>query len=244
MKISYPISKKEINRRTTAYTTLVISFFLSSIVFSLNYIMQYLNISIYVILIAGILLFISRTLVIKYFNSLLETTVELTSNYIRKNETKYLIGHIKKVIIKRTTNGYIREVKIILNNNVTTYINNSADNIEDFVVKLTKYLSKGVVKKVIQEPINYDHPLFYFFLAILFSFASIKSIKALFNLSSTYQKLTSYGVFLLAIVMGIYFVAYKPIYKRDEKKGQISDYIWGGFFIIGAIIILISSIFK
>lgn len=243
METIYTVSKKEINRRTTAYTTLIVSFFLFLIIFSLNYIMQYLSIFICIILIVGCFLFVSRIIVIKYFNSLLKTTVALTSNYIRKNKTKYLINHIKKIIVKRTTNGYTREIKIKLNNNISTYINNSTDNFEDFVIQLQKILPKEVVNKTIQEPINYDHPTFYFFLGILLSFISIKSINILFNFNAEYMKLTSYCVSFFAIVLGIYFIAYKPIYKRDEKKSQIADCIWAAFFITGAIVVLVSSIF-
>lgn len=243
MKTIYTISKKEINRRKTAYTTLIISFFLSSIAFTFNYIMQYLNIFIYIILIVGTFLFISRIIVIKYLNSLSEMNVELNSIYIIKNKTKYFIKHIKKIIIKRTINGCIREIKIYLVNNTSTYIDNSMNNIEDFIIKLKKQLSKEVINKTIQEPINYDHPTFYFFFGIIISFVSIGSIKLLFDLNTLYLKLTSCCISFLAIIMGIYFIAYKPIYKRNEKTGQIADYIWGGFFIIGAVLILISSIF-
>lgn len=243
MEIIYTISKKEINRRITAYTTLILSFFISSIIFSFNYISQYFNIFLYIALVVIILLFLSRIVVVKYFNSLLKTDVGLTSDYIRKNKTKYLIKNIKKIIIKKTTKGYTRETKLKFNNNTSTYINNSVDNIDELMVELQKYLPKKVIIKTIREPLNYDHPTFYFLLGILLSFISIKSMKFLFNTNEDYMKLTSYSISFFAIMIGIYFIAYKPIYKRDEKKGQIADYIWGGFYIIGATVILISNIF-
>ena len=103
-------------------------------------------------------------------------------------------------------------------------------------------MSKKVIIKTIYEPLNYDHPTFYFFLGIFLGFISIGAINFLVNLSVEYIKLISYTISFLSITMGIYFIINKPIYKRDEKEKQITDYIWGGIFIIGSLLILLSTI--
>jgi hypothetical protein len=184
----------------------------------------------------------SRAVVKKYLNSLLKTDVGLTSKYIRKNKKKYLINDIKEIIVKKTTKGCVREIKIKLNN-TNTYINNSINNIDGFVIELQKYLPKEVVVKKISEPLDYDHPTFYFFFGILLSFVCINAIKLFFSLNSSNIPFISYIVSFFTIIMGIYFIVYKPIYKRDEKESQSADYILGIIFIIGALLVLILNIF-
>lgn len=237
MEQIYTSCEKEINRRITAYTTLILSFFISSIIFSFSYIINYFNIFIYVIIIGAVILFLTRIIVVKYLRSLLKTDIGLTNKYIRKNKTKYLIKDINKIIIKRTSKGYIREIKIKFNK-TNTYINNSTNDIEKFIKELQEYLPKNVIKKTIHEPLDYDHPLFYFFFGILVSFISIESISLL---NTKYINLITYVISSLSIIMGIYFIVYKPIYKRDEKSNKITDYIWGLFFVIGGLFALLLS---
>lgn len=243
MEEVYVISKKEINRRINAYTALIIFFFVSLIFFSFNYVVNYLNISIYIILTIVFFLYLSRIILIRYFNSILKTDIKLNSEYIRKNNIKYLTKNIRKIIIKRTTKGYVREIKIILNKNIITYINNSTNDIENFLTKLKKYVPEETTIKTINEPLDFDHIVFYPILGTLVGFISVKTIKILTSLGNDYINLISYIISLFAFILGMYFILYKPISKRDERKKQKSDYIWGGIFIIGAILVIISIIF-
>ncbi len=244
MEKVYVISKKEINRRIDSYTALILSFFLGFIFFSFNALVEYLNISIYIILIVGLFLYLSRIIVIRYFNSILNTDIRLNPEYIKKSNTRYLIQNIKKITIKRTTKGYIREMKIKLNNNMSTYINNSTNDIEGFFKELKKYISKEVIIKTTYEPLDFDNRIFYPILGTLLSFVSVQTIRIFINLGNIYMNLISYIISSFAFILGIYFLLYKPIYKRDEKKDQIADYIWGSFFIIGALLVLISIYLK
>lgn len=243
IEITYTISKVEINRRTKAYTTLIVSFFFSLVIFSFEYITSYSNISLYILLILASFLFCSKIIVVRYFASILNNKIGLTAEYVRKKETKYLIKNIKKVIIKRTSKGHIREIKIILNNKISTYINNSIYNIEDFVKELQKYLPKNVIEKTVYEPIDYDHPTFYFFLGVLISLVSTEFVKLFLVLNFEKLRVIYYISSGLSVTMGTYFILYKPIHKRDEKDNQITDYIWGGFFIIGGMLTLLSILF-
>jgi hypothetical protein len=233
----FTISKVEINRRVKAYTALIVSFFLSLIIFSFNYIASYIDISICIILIIGLSLFGTRIILIKYFNSISINKNILTPQYIIKNNNKYLIKNIKKIYTKRTTKGNIREIKIVFNDKTVTYINNSIDCMEEFARQLQHYLSKNVVNKNIKEPIDYDHFLFYPFLGILLGIISIQSIKFFLNLSIHQLQLIYCILSIFVIIMGLYFAIYRPIYKRDEKANQVSDYIWALLFIATGILI-------
>ncbi len=244
MKTIYNISKKEINRRIIAYTSLIIFYFISLIFFSFNYIKQYLNVFLFIILILVLVLFLSRIIVVRYLNSLLKTNIELTPEYIKKNNTKYLIKNIKKVIIKRTSKGLVREIKIKLNNNISTYINNSIEDIEGFTEKLKQYLSNNTDIKYIKEPLDFDNIIFYPILGILIGFISVKTMEFFFILDIKDMHFISYIISLFAFVLGLYFILYKPIHKRDEKVKLSSDNIWGVLFIIGALLVLLSSFFN
>ncbi len=239
MNITYTISKKEMNRRIKAYTALVVSFFISSLLFSLDYVIRYFNVLGYVIIIIILLLLISEAIVVKYFKSLAKLKVELTVDYIMKNKVRYLIKDIKKITVKNTTEGNVREIKVNFINHTNTYISNSVERVDDFSTKLQSILPKGVIKKVIKEPLNYDHPLFYFFLGIIFGFASVELIKILIVLDLKYMEAARYGTAFLTFIMSIYFITFRPIYKRSEEEKSSADYIWGILFIIGVIIILV-----
>jgi hypothetical protein len=235
---NYKTSKTEINRRITAYTTLIVSFFVSLIIFSFNYIKVYPGISLFVLSSILIFLIFTRVITIKYFKSIINNKLILTSKYIERNEHKYLIKDIKKIYVKRTSKEYLREIKIIFITNKVIFIN-GIDHFEDFLKELQSYLSKDIIRKNIKEPIDFDHPTFYFFFGILVSYISIKFVNLLSSLNNNQMLIFYYIVSIYTIIMGLYFIIYKPIYKRDEKKSQITDYIWGIVFIISGILILL-----
>jgi len=243
MEEIYIVSKKEIKRRIDAYTALIIFFFISLMFFSFKNVVRYLNISIYIIIAVSLFLYLSRIVLIRYFNAVLKTDIRLSHEYIKKGNIKYFIKNIKKITIKRTTKDNIREIKIKFNNNLTTYINNSTNDIENFLTKLKKYVTEETTIKTINEPLDFDHLIFYPVLGVLIGFVSVQAIKVLINLENGYMNLISYIISSFAFILGIYFILYKPIYKRDERNKQQADYIWGGIFIIGAILVLISIIF-
>jgi hypothetical protein len=239
MKKVYTISKKEINRRIVAYTTLIISFLLSLILFSFNYILSYLNIAIPLLITLIILLWGSRILVVRYFKSIINNKIILTHEYIERNENKYLIKDIKQISIKRTSNKYLREIKIVLDNKKEIFIN-GINEFEEFVKELLDYLPKNTVKTNSREPIDYDRPTFYFFFGILVGFICYEFAKFLIVIDMQQLNIFYYLLTIVTILMGLYFIIYKPIYKRDEKKQQITDYIWGiSFILIGISVIFI-----
>lgn len=240
MKKTYNISKKEINRRILAYTMLIIFFFTGLMLFSFDYLLEYLNISIYILLTLALILYLSRVILIKYFNSIANMNVELNKKNIKKNNFEYLLKDIEKIRVKKTTKNLIREIKICFNNKSVTYIDNSLDNLEDFFKNLKKYTSKEVVIKTINEPLDFDHFMFYSILGVMISFLSINATKGFVNLSINNINLISYIISIASFILGIYFIIYKPIYKRDEKANKNSDIIWGLVFIVGAISVLIS----
>jgi len=243
MEEIYVISKTEINRRIDAYTALIVFFFVSLIFFSFNYIVKYLNISIFILIVLALFLYLSRIILVRYFNSILKVDLRLNNEYIKKSNIKYLIKNIKKITIKRTTKGYVRQIKIKLNNNIITYIDNSTNDIDAFLTKLKKYLPEEATIKTVNEPLDFDHLIFYPILGIVLSFISVQVASTFINLGTSQMNLISYIISIFAFILGIYFISYKPIYKREEKKGQIGDYIWGLIFITGAILVLISVIF-
>jgi hypothetical protein len=183
-------------------------------------------------------------ILIKYFNSILKTDIRLNCEYIQKSNTKYLIKKIKKITVKRTTKGYVREIKINLDNGISTYINNSNNDVEKFLIRLKEYIPKGTIIKVIDEPLDFDHIIFYPALGIVISFVSVEFVRFFVNFGNEYMNLISYVVSSFTFILGMYFILYKPIYKRDDRKGQKADYIWGGFFIIGSVLVLISIYLK
>lgn len=243
--MKFDISKKEMDRRVKAYTTLILSFLISLILLSCNYIVQHLNISLFIIFILTAFLLGSRIVLIRYFNSLMKDKTILTPKYIERNNNKYFIKDIIRINVKRTSNGYVREIKLGFNNKKTIYINNEIDNIDKFEEQLQKYLSKKVLIKYIVEPLDYDHPLFYFFFGVLVSFVFFIFSKFLITLDINKINIFNYIVSIISIVFGLYFVIYKPINKRGENKNSRADYLWGVIFIlIGTVMFIVKLIYR
>jgi hypothetical protein len=163
-----------------------------------------------IFVVLAIFLFITRFIVIKYFKSIINNKIILTKKYIKKNNKEYLVSDIDQIKVKRTSKEYIREIKIVLKNYNVFYIN-GIDDFEEFRKELEDYLQKDVEKSEYYEPIDYDHPLFYFFLGILLGAVCIQSTKYFSTLNHNELGIIYYILSSITIILGIYFIITKPI---------------------------------
>jgi hypothetical protein len=226
--IKYNISKIEINRRKKAFTSLIVSLLIFGILFSIDFIIKNIAISIIIIISVTIMLYLSRILTFKFFYNLLKTKVLIVDDYIlrtfQKGEVKCFFKNIKYIKIKKTSKGYNREIKIISNSNTDIAIN-GLDKFQEFEQELIKNIDNKKIK-YLKEPIDFDHLLFYPIFGMILSFIFIFGIKFLSKLDYQNIKLFYYTVFSINLFISLYIFFSKPLSKTFEKKKVNLDYVF------------------
>lgn len=235
----FHISKIEVDRRKKAFTALLISFFIFSILFSVDLIVENIAMSIIGILFFVLILFVFRVMTFNYLNNLLKTKLIFTDDYLVKNwnktEEKCNFREIKYIKIKKTSKGYNREISIFTKKSNDMIIN-GLDDFNDFEQELRNKIDNKKIKSV-KELFDFDHPFFYPILGMLLSFLFIYGIKILADLNYNNIKLFYYSILIYNFLLCIYFFITKPLSKTLEKKKVNPDYIFILFIICTSVLI-------
>lgn len=244
MTKEYRISQNEIERRIKAITLLTVSWPLGFVITGLLFWRE--NLGLLGIFLLGIILILImfRIYTARFLNHFLKTRINSADEFLEKIgpnfQEKVLIKDINKIIIVKTATKNIREIRVYHEKKVIIF--NGVDNFKEFVEELIKKCGKNVSLKIIKEPIDYDHPLYYLYFGLLVGFASVFFLKWISFLSSsgTGLNVLSYVISGYVSIMGLYFIIGKPLSKRYGKKSYRADFIWGLLLILGAVIIFIS----
>jgi len=228
--IEYNISLKEIERRKRAFTTLIVGIWLGLIASVSDFIISNILQSAIFILAFSIFLYISRVLTVKSLNYFLQIRFlvndELIKRKTKKSEEIYLFKDITKLSIKRTSKGYIREIKVLLKDGNSIFINGLND-FEPFKEKLINNCSKSIKIKKINELIDFDHPFFYLFFGFIASSISTIFIRLIVGLNSSNLGILYLSVLFYNLIISLFIVLTKPVSRRFGKTTQVADYILG-----------------
>ena len=228
--IEYSISLKEIERRKKAFTTLIVGIWLGFIASVSDFIIS--NILQYAIFIFAfsIFLYISRVLTIKSLNYFSQIRFlvndELIKRETKKSEEIYFFKDITKLSIKRTSKGYIREIKLLSKDGNSIFVNGLND-FEPFKEKLIDNCGKSIKIKKINELIDFDHPLFYLFFGIIAGSISPIFIRLIVALNSSNLEIIYLSVLFYNLIISLFIILTKPISRRFGKTTQVADYILG-----------------
>lgn len=237
-------SKKETKRRKYAFLALISSFYIGLLIFSKLLTLQISTTPFLLILVLLILFYIPTC---NYLNYLSNNKIAIQKGYIeRKNKQnieRYLISDIKRIGIKRRSNGDIREISIFFTNKKSLYINAFEEDFKIIEEILLKSITKKVVVKESKEPIDYDSLLFYPLLGLTISFLSIfvYSKIVLVDYSITRMLFPLFSIYLFSL--GIYFLLKKPISIGSGKNNIKADIVFGITMIIASLFVFIFFIF-
>jgi hypothetical protein len=233
MNPEFSISKSEIARRKRAYLTLSGYWLLGSVIFALIG-SEEVGLIFHIILISFIIvvLFLIGFYTFKLLNMYVGTTVTLASTFLerttRKSKDRLLYEDIEIIRLKRTTKGYIREIKILSKKIGTLYIN-GLDNFEEFKTQLltkSDLLSKRkVCVKDFREPLEFDHPSFYTILGLIIGFLSEMFFTWLCNIKINSIHIFISGVSGFSVITGILLLFQRPISSRYGNKLASIDYL-------------------
>jgi hypothetical protein len=187
-----------------------------------------------------LLLIFFRFLTINFLNTFLKTNIIFKRDYLerktQKSSEKYLYKNIRKIWIKWTFKGTIRELKIILNDG-KDFTFNGLENFLEFKNELTKKCNNQIEIEEVHEPIDYDHPLFYVVFGFFVGFISIFLIAFIGNLDVSKVKVIYNLISVYVVIMGIYFLINKPLLKHYGNKSDRLDNISGIIMFIAAVIV-------
>ena len=230
----FTISEIEINRRKKAFSSLILSLFISvSVSLKLFLDLPYLLLFLSMIVLASFL-FISRLLMEKAFNSFGKIIVHLTDEYIErityKGNEKIYFRDIDTISIKKTIRKNIREIKIVTKER-QLYLNGIV-NINNFSEALEKLVNQDVKITQRQEVIDYDSKFFYPILGLLVGSGAIFLFIYVIDSSSQSVRILLSSFMVFVIGLGGYFVFTKPISKSHGLRFKVIDLIIGIIFIM------------
>jgi hypothetical protein len=238
---TYSISSKEIKRRINAFTALLLSIFTGTHLFLFIFFPALFTLHLQTLIIISLLVIligiILRQILINFFQSHLETKVTLSSDFIErkslKSSNQYQIKDITKITLKSTTRHTIREVGLTFRNHTQVFFDGLTD-MDDFVAKITKSITKNVTIIRIHEPLDFDSPAFYPILGFILSFISVFFFKFLCSINNpqiVYLSTSAYS-----FLLGLYFLFNKPLSLRYGHDHLRVDIIFALLFLVSAII--------
>ncbi len=238
MPAEYIISNKEIDRRKMAFLALSLSLLFGFTILRLYLIV--LLLLVFILLISNLALYRSS----KYF---LKIKIQFCDGclirIIDHKQEDYTLVDLRKIYIKRTSKGTIREVSMLFLNGKSLIVN-GLENFELFWEELMRNTDKSVLVKQYREPMDFDHPIFYPILGLLISLFFVYIFKLLTNLSAENIRIANIAISLYVISVGIYFIYAKPISKRYGNMTWLADVLPGLLMIIAGVWIVVLGIIR
>jgi hypothetical protein len=230
----YSILQNEIERRKKAFTTLIVS--ISVGVFFSIFDLIIVNPPIFIIsfLTFTLFLFMLRILTIKSLNNFSFNKIFINDHFIKrktlKSEETFSIKDIVKLNIKKTVKSQIRQIKISLNSGATFYIN-GLKNFDLFIEKIKNNCSNTLKINYINEPLDFDHPLFYLIFGLIIGSFSVFCMRLMTGLDASSLKLIYISIVVFNFVVGLFFIVTKPISKTIGSSARSSDNLFGGILL-------------
>ena len=243
--MEFEISRKEINRRKKAFSTLLVSLFAG--LFLASKILYY-PISEFIFLLIGGALLVLDILTFRFLDSISRVKLNISEMKIERINAKstesFLFSDIRKIKIKRRTNGKIREIYIYFNNKNRLFLNAFEENFENIKNIISKRTRKNVEIKEWREFIDFDHPLFYSILGIPISFLSVYFFRLILNMNNFQAKVMVFIFSVYIFFLGLFFIFKKPISTRYDVERMFADYIFGIFMICIALMLFLGLLYM
>ena len=247
VSLEFAVSEVEIGRRRSAYLTLSICWVLGAITFTLivsklDFFMAVSYVFLLVIALTFIGLYTFR-LLNRYVNvkmCLMDAYLERVG---QKSRDRVFYDRIEKIVVKRTTINTIREIRIVIKNQ-RNFLINAVENFEEFRNQLIAkcHSSKKQIKIIdYREPLDYDHPLFYAIFGLSIGFLA----PMMFIWLNPFEPQNVYhferAVVIISLVVGVVFMAVRPISTRYGKSLVRADLIGGAMIAFSGIAIYFFS---
>ena len=242
---AYSISTDEMDRRSRAYTTFIVSLLIVISASSIDYLFSAPTIVLPCLLGLALVLVLSKLAFLKSFRGYSQIRVLVDDSHIERirgtSSEKYLVKDIVGFRAKRTSRGSIREITVRLGDG-RRFIVNALRDFERFEQELQKKAPASAVKSEVKEPIDYDHPLFYVVFGVMMGLAVTTAIRVIAVLSEKGLKWTNLGIACYAFVVGAYLLLGRPLSQRYGTRSRSVDLVLGSLALLSGIVLAARSL--
>jgi len=228
--LRFVISSAEIERRKAAFDRLAVSTTLAATVFAADSIVAYFPPSILGVLALALVFLVSRAALASSFDRFTRTTWTISDTSLtradERSRDEYPLERVRRVRTMRTAAGGIREIRLGLDGGRSVYVNGIED-FETFREALLSGSPQAGGGGELHEAVDFDHPLFYIVLGIVFglSLALVVRVARFASGLDARYVYAALAVYLLA--MGAYWLRAKPVSGRYGERSAVSDYVIG-----------------
>lgn len=235
--VRFEMSNSEIKRRKLAFFMLATSFLLGMLLWDK-------------VLIVGIgygafawivLLLLSSTIItFNFLTSYKSLYYEIENSKIvrtikhRSEEIEF--NNIKSIHIKKTFFNHVRELIIKGNCKRIFRVNGlwEMDLLKDIIFNVVPEDVKIREKK---ERLDFDNVLFYPLLGFILSSLCVFFLCLLVNSSPSVTLVIKSILSVVSFIFGCYWIIHKPVKSIHVARHSVSDYCWGTFFIVIALLL-------
>lgn len=236
----YTLSTREIERRTHAFTRLLLSFALGVILTSPDMLLALRWMAMPALILLTIILMLVRQVSMKFSHKYARMKLSLSSQGLERAETsaqeQFEFQDISAIQIKRTVTGAIREIMLKRHTGQRVYVNAVRD-FEHFKDDLISRTRPDTVVHEFRERIDYDHPLFYIVLGGIVGVITTLALRLMTSLALHQIQTLNAGIALYVAAMGVYWLFSNPIVNRYGNKFRKSDLMWG-WGLVGIAVLL------
>jgi hypothetical protein len=248
MMTEFTTQKAEMHRRKRAFESLSLSFFLA---FSLSLLLfaDFRTPSLFAsfCLPTGLLLLTARLLLVRTLNQKSGYRAVFNDRRLSVGVGKSMktcdLSEVNGIVIKKTLNNTIRQITLRANDGVCLRL----DGFKDFdrIEKTLQMLcATHVSYQYIREPIDFDHPLFYWIFGTICGIVPVLFVLFLNYVDMDIRTFYGIGAFFLGAYGG-FFLLKRPLtdysvsqfYRGPSKR--IADYLIGAALILAGVVLFL-----
>jgi hypothetical protein len=245
--VEYRISPAEINRRKGAFSSLMLSILVGLIVSSIDFLVSHVLLSCILVLVIAGLLFGAAVLNIRWQNNFARKRFIVNQQGISRisgdSMETWLFRDIRKINIKRTTKGNIRQIKISLSSGRSSVFNGLAPgDFDRFRTSLAEHCLSAEIFEI-REPVDFDHRLFYPVLGLVLSSLFTVFIRLIVGLNDAGLKIVYICIVAYVALVGLFIFLMRPYYNLNGPRGRTNDITVGIAFLILAVLLYFYLVF-
>lgn len=224
------ISTKEIMRRKQAFTALNIFLLLGMIIPSFDYVISHTLPALITILIIVVFLYLIRIFMFRAVDNFSRTKYLIDSRTVTtitaKSRDSYNLNDLKRIYIKRKSDGIIRVIKITKQSGESLAINGleNPEGIKDLILEKA---GRTPEIKEFKEPLDFDHKLFYPVLGLLTGSLLVLFIRFFSGIGESGLQILYRVIIGLNLVISLVLLLSQPISESYGQKTRVIDYSIG-----------------
>lgn len=225
----FTICRSEIRRRQRAFTVLVVSSLSALAVGSLSFAIRQPFVWVSTMSALSFFLAVARWLTLRWLRRLehvryrldAEELQFLSGNVVRR----CILKDVTRIYVKRTTSATIREIRIRCGKNSQLFISGIQEF--EFFRQALMARCQGAVTVEWREPIDFDHPLFYFFFGLVVGGFGAVTFHVMAGFDAVDLRIFALFIALVELPLGLLLLLKKPLTIRLGLRARRAEVVFG-----------------